>query len=351
MAKRRLIAVLVFDGITLMDVVSVAEVFEISERFACESSLGAYEVKLVSRHGGAIRSWSGLTVETESWSVLDDQGIDTIIVPGGGPPQNPPVPADVVAWLSVNGSRARRVCGVCTGTFLIAASGLARGRRVTTHWQSIGVLANRFSDVFVDPEPIYVKDGCIWTSAGFTAGIDLALALIEEDEGHAISVATAKQLVLFLRRPGPQPQLSALLKAQCAEDPDFSSLHAWIADHLSEDLRIDRLAAVTGMTTRTFERQYTSRVGRTPGRTIAELRIEAAIRLMNSSDCSLKEVARRTGFQEEQNLRRTFLRLHGVTPETFRRQLSHVSVQATERSSSAVTASVASFAKETHGDD
>jgi transcriptional regulator GlxA family with amidase domain len=146
MAKRRLIAVLVFDGITLMDVVSVAEVFEISERFACESSLGAYEVKLVSRHGGAIRSWSGLTVETESWSVLDDQGIDTIIVPGGAPPQNPPVPADVVAWLSVNGSRARRVCGVCTGTFLIAASGLARGRRVTTHWQSIGVLANRFSD-------------------------------------------------------------------------------------------------------------------------------------------------------------------------------------------------------------
>jgi transcriptional regulator GlxA family with amidase domain len=324
MAAKRLIVIVLFDGVTLMDVVSVAEAFEIAERFSRETTLGSYEVELVSRDGGAIRSWSGMAVETKPWSQLDGRPIDTIIVPGGGPPERPPVPGDAVAWLRANAERARRVCGVCTGTFLIAASGLADGRRVTTHWQAIGVLAEQFPLVMADADPIYVKDGRVWTSAGFAAGIDLALALIEEDEGHATAVAVAKLLVMFLKRPGLQPQLSALLRAQSADDPDFSRLHAWIAEHLLEDLRVERLATIAGMATRTFERQYTSRIGRTPGRTVAELRMDAAIRLMTSSGYSLKDVARRAGFQDEQNLRRAFLRLRGVTPEMFRKQVDEL---------------------------
>ncbi|PEQ10516.1 hypothetical protein B2G71_22075 [Novosphingobium sp. PC22D] len=298
----------------MIDVVAWAEVFELAEQYGRTGGLGAYKVVIVSENGGMVRGWSGVAVEARPWAELEGSSIDTIIVAGGGPPADPPVPSPAVEWLAANAGNARRICGVCTGTFLLAAAGLCERRRITTHWQSRPTILERYDLEVAETDPVYVRDGKLWTTAGFTAGMDMALALIEEDVGHSLSVDLAGMLVMFLKRPGVQPQLSLQLSAQRSEDPDFSRLHAWILEHIEEDLRVERLAEQVGMTPRTFERRYTSSVGRTPARTVAEIRLEKALGLLSRNDRSLKDVARSCGFSSEQQMRRTFVRLRGGNP-------------------------------------
>jgi transcriptional regulator GlxA family with amidase domain len=224
----------------------------------------------------------------------------------------------LVDWVRQRTKKARRVASVCTGAFLLAASGALDGRRAVTHWSYCAELARRFPAVRVESDPIFVRDGSVWTSAGVTAGIDLALALIEEDLGHAVAIEAARRLVVFMKRPGGQSQFSAALAAQASASGPFEALHSWMAAHLRDDLSVERLAERARMTPRTFARRYVDEVGRTPARTVSALRLEAASRSLAESRRPLKRIALDCGFGSEQNLRRAFMRRFGVLPLEYR---------------------------------
>jgi transcriptional regulator GlxA family with amidase domain len=286
----------------------------------------AYRTTVASIDGGPLQTYPGLPILTERLDTLDDEPIDTLIIPGV------PVDADcstlqpeLVAWIRRNAPRARRVCSVCTGAFYLAAAGRLDGRRATTHWGEAQLLAHHFPRVQVDADPIFIRDigrgegeSVVWTSAGVTAGIDLALALIEEDVGHAVAMQAARRLVVFMKRQGGQSQFSAALAAQASADGPFDALHGWMAAHLRDDLSVERLAERTRMSPRTFARRYVDEVGRTPAKTVSALRLEAAARALAESPRPLKRIALDCGFGSEQNLRRAFLRRFGVLPLDYR---------------------------------
>jgi transcriptional regulator GlxA family with amidase domain len=214
--------------------------------------------------------------------------------------------------------RARRVCSVCTGAFVLAAAGLLDGKRAVTHWASCELLQARHPAIRVESDPIFLNDGAIWTSAGVTAGIDLALALVQADLGHGLAMQVAQRLVVFLKRPGGQSQFSAPLRAQAASDDGLAALCAWMEAHLGEDLRVERLAARAGMSPRTFARTYAAKLGTTPAKTVEALRVAAARRALEEGDAPIKRVAHACGFGDEERMRRAFLRRVGVSPSDYR---------------------------------
>ncbi|HZZ03025.1 GlxA family transcriptional regulator [Paraburkholderia sp.] len=285
----------------------------------------AYRTTVASIDGGVLQTFPGLPVVTERLDSLDDQPIDTLIVPGIPIDDHCTLQPELVAWIRRRAPQARRVCSVCTGAFYLAAAGLLDGRRATTHWREAPHLARRFPNVRVDADPIFIRDagqgegaGVVWTSAGVTAGIDLALALIEEDVGHAVAMQAARRLVVFMKRPGGQSQFSAALAAQASAGRPFEALHSWMAAHLRNDLSVERLAERAQMSPRTFARRYVDEVGRTPARTVSALRLEAAARVLAESRRPLKRIALDCGFGSEQNLRRAFVRRFGVLPLEYR---------------------------------
>jgi transcriptional regulator GlxA family with amidase domain len=222
-------------------------------------------------------------------------------------------------WLRQRVKKARRVASVCTGAFLLGASGALDGRRAVTHWSYCAELARRFPAVRVEPDPIFVRDGSIWTSAGVTAGIDLALALVEEDLGRTTALAVARYLVVFLKRPGGQAQFSEALSLQSAED-EFGALHQWISKHLAGDLSLSRLAREAGMSERSFSRHYAKATGLTPLRAIERLRVEAARRMLSETRLPVKRIFQRCGFGSEETMRRSFLRVLATAPQDYRRR-------------------------------
>ena len=225
--------------------------------------------------------------------------------------------APLVDWVRDRAAQARRVASVCTGAFLLAAAGVLDGRRAVTHWKACARLAKRFPAVRVEPDPIFVRDGSVWTSAGVTAGIDLTLALVEEDLGRSIALAVARHLVVFLKRPGGQAQFSTTLALQTSEDK-FGALHEWINGHLADDLSLTVLADQAGMSERSFSRHYAEATGQTPARAIERLRVEGARHLLLDSRVPIKRIAQRCGFGSEETMRRSFLRLLSVTPHDYR---------------------------------
>ena len=227
--------------------------------------------------------------------------------------------ASLVEWLKVRAGAARRTASVCTGAFLLAAAGLLDHRRAVTHWEYCDELSRRHPAVTVEPDPIFVHDDPMWTSAGVTSGIDLSLALVEEDLGRALALSVARQLVVFLKRPGGQAQFSAALSLQSA-DERFADLHVWLAEHLAEDLPLSRLAAQSGMSERTFLRRYREATGLTPARAIERLRVEAARQLLADTRLPAKRIATRCGFGSEETMRRNFARLQGVSPQEYRQR-------------------------------
>jgi transcriptional regulator GlxA family with amidase domain len=224
-------------------------------------------------------------------------------------------------WLRDRAGRVRRVRSVCTGAFLLAEAGVLDRRRAVTHWSVCADLARRFPAVRVETDPIFVRDGPVWTSAGVTAGIDLALALIQDDLGRSIALAVARYLVVFLKRPGGQAQFSAALSLQMADDR-FGMLHDWIAEHLTEDLSLPALAQQAAMSERSFSRHYVEATGLTPARAIEHLRVEAARRMLSDSQLPIKRIAQRCGFGSEETMRRSFLRLLSVAPQDYRARFS-----------------------------
>jgi transcriptional regulator GlxA family with amidase domain len=227
-----------------------------------------------------------------------------------------------VSWLRDHARQAGRVASVCTGAFLLAEAGLLAGRRVTTHWAYCAKLAGKYPDITVDPDPIFIKDGNLSTSAGVTAGIDLALALVEDDLGRDTALAVARQLVVFLRRPGSQSQFSAQLAAQSASRQPLREVQQWIAEHPEEDLSIAALARRASLSERHFARAFAAKVGVPPGRHVDQVRIEAARRRLEDTADGVEETARACGYGTPEAMRRAFLKALGVSPAEYRRRFT-----------------------------
>jgi len=312
----RRIAVLAVEEAQLLDVTGPLQCFATANDLADKGGPLPYEPIAVSLNGGPLRSSSGLELMTRRLDDIDD--VDTLLVAGGIGTRRAMHDATLMGAIRALAGRVRRLASVCTGAYLLAAAGLLDGKRVATHWGSAEDLQRRFPRIRVVPEPIFIFDDGVWTSAGVTAGIDLALALIQEDLGHERAMLVARQLVVFLKRPGGQAQFSATLEAQSAAGQEFAALHAWVRDHLAEDLRVERLADEAGMSARTFARTYAAKAGRTPARMVEAMRIEAARRSLEATNRSLKQIARDCGFGDEERMRRAFQRRLGVCPFDYR---------------------------------
>lgn len=316
----RHILIVAFDGANLLDITGPQETFSTVSRAATPDA-APYRPVVCSIAGGYVRTSAGLALVTEPIAQYAQGPIDTVVIPGGRA-DDPPIPTDVTDWVTRHSDRIRRLCSVCTGAFILAATGLLDGRRATTHWLAASRLQASYPRIHVDPDRIYVRDGNIWTSAGVTAGIDLSLALVEADLGHAAAMQAARRLVVFLKRPGGQSQFSAPLAAQSAVTDRFADLHAWICTHLNGDLRVERLAERMHMSPRTFARLYVGRTGRTPAKMVEILRVEAACRALEGDESSLKRVAAYSGFRNEQQLCRAFQRRLGISPVEYRERFA-----------------------------
>jgi transcriptional regulator GlxA family with amidase domain len=310
----RLIELLAFPHFQILDVTGPLQVFATANNIAGGNS-PPYAIHVVSQAGGAVASSSGVELLTDALPPRDST-LDTLIIAGGSGIEAAATDEALIDWVRGRAHQARRFASVCTGAVLVATSGLLDGRRAATHWSLCAELARRFPLVQVQPDPIFVHDGPAWTSAGITAGIDLALALVEEDLGRTVALAVARYLVVFLKRPGGQAQFSAALALQ--DDGRFDTLHSWMGAHLSGDLSLPLLANQAGMSERSFSRHYLEATGQTPARAVETLRVEAARGLLLDSQLPVKRVAQRCGFGSEETMRRSFLRLLAATPQEYR---------------------------------
>jgi transcriptional regulator GlxA family with amidase domain len=257
-----------------------------------------------------------LTADRSYRSVRGD--IDTLIVTGVDGPDDARRDPDLLRWLARIAPRVRRLVGLCTGTFVLAEAGLLDGRCATTHWMDCDELARRFPRTAVQRDPIYVRDGSVYTSAGSTAGLDLVLALVEEDVGRRVALQVAQRMVFFLKRPGGQAQFSAQLSTQMAERQPLRDLQAWILDHPEADLSVDMLASRVSMSPRNFFRVFVHEVGMTPGRFVERVRVEAARRLLEETSRGIPDVAVTCGFGSLETMRLAFRRALGVNPKGYR---------------------------------
>jgi transcriptional regulator GlxA family with amidase domain len=318
----RRVAVIAYPRVDPLDVAGPCEVFATAR--SALRALGApnepgYAVEVLScSRELAINSDSAVRLLAHR-SYRSCRGeIDTLLVAGGLGYNEAARDRDLLRWLHRVAPRVRRLGSVCTGSFVLAAAGLLDGRRATTHWNYCQRLAREYPTVRVDPDPIFVRDGNVYTSAGVTAGMDLALALVEEDHGRDVALHVARNLVLFVRRPGGQSQFSALLELQAADREPLRELQAWVAEHLDQDLSVERLAGRVHMSPRNFARVFSRQVGWTPARFVERLRVEAARRRLEESAAGLAQVARECGFGSADSLRRSFLRVLRVAPSDYR---------------------------------
>lgn len=314
----RKIVVLAVENAQLLDVTGPFQCFASANDVTEVPDRLPYDPIIVSPLGGLLKTQSGLVIMTRSLADLAQEEIDTLIVAGGLGTRRAMRDAALIQAVRDWSGRVRRLASVCTGAYLLAAAGLLDGRRVATHWWAAEDLQRRFPRIAVEPEPIFIRDGAIWTSAGVTAGIDLSLALIQDDLGHDHAMRIARQLVVFLKRPGGQAQFSAALEEQAATDQDFAGLHAWVREHLADELKVERLAEQAGMSARTFARAYAAKAGRTPARMVEAMRIESARRALEATGRPLKQIARDCGFGDEERMRRAFQRRLGVCPLDYR---------------------------------
>jgi len=305
------VLVVLFDRVQSLDVTGPVEVFS--------HASDAYRVRTASLGGGMVRTTNGLRMIPDA-DLLSTRPRDLLLIPGGpGARQSEP---ELVGWVRQHAGRAQRLASVCTGAFLLAEAGLLAGRRATTHWAYCAALAERYPDIDVDPDPIFVRDGHVITSAGVTAGIDTALALVEEDLGRDRALGIARDLVVFLRRPGSQAQFSAQLSAQVAKREPLREVQQWIADNPAADLSVETLASRASLSPRQFARAFAAEVGMPPGRYVDRVRLESARRRLEDTTDGVEETARACGYGTPEAMRRAFTRALGASPAEYRRRFS-----------------------------
>jgi transcriptional regulator GlxA family with amidase domain len=318
----RTVAILAFPGVQSLDVTGPLEVFSAAQTLIDVTGRtdAGYELVVVSADGEPLATSSGLGVAPHCGFVDAPRRIDTLVVAGGAGSRAASADATTLEWVAAASKRARRTASVCTGAFLLAAAGLLDGRRATTHWASAGELSRSYPAVRVDPEPIYLRDGDVWTSAGVTAGMDLALALVEEDLDREAALTIARHLVMFLRRPGNQSQFSATLAAQEPVREPLREVRRHIVEHPEAELSVEALAQRAHMSPRHFARSFRAETGVTPARYVESVRLEAARRALEDSRVPVAEIARMCGFGSSETMRRSFLRALAVGPAEYRRR-------------------------------
>lgn len=315
----RRIEILGFPACQLLDVTGPLQVFASANDQLRQAGQPAPYAPVVMAATSRLVTSSGLALEAEPLPAAS-ASLDTLVVAGGWGVYDACKDTSLVRWIGDRAEQARRVASVCSGAFLLATTGLLDGRRAVTHWGRCADFAARFPKVRLEPDPIFIRDGRFWTSAGVTAGIDLALAMVEADLGRDIALSVARQLVVFLKRPGGQSQFSAALTLQ-DNGSRFDGLHGWIMENLHRPLALPDLAAAAGMSERTFSRRYREQTGRTPARAVEDIRLESARRLLEQKQ-PVARIVSRCGFGTEETLRRTFLRRLGVTPQAYRERFA-----------------------------
>ncbi|PSJ41665.1 GlxA family transcriptional regulator [Allosphingosinicella deserti] len=310
-----------FDNALALDIAGPAEVFAAANRL--RRSGEAYALSYWSPRGGPVVTASGMIIDTQPIAACTPDALSTLIVSGGIGLDDAARLRALVEPLEPIARGCERVCSVCSGAFILAAAGLLDDRRAVTHWEDVARFKTLFPAVHVETDPIYVQDGHIWTSAGVSAGIDLALALVEQDLGRRVALTVARQLVVFLHRPGGQAQYSKVLTGQIAAESRgatsrLGALSGWIADRLGERLDVERLARHCAMSSRSFARKFAACYGTTPARFVEDLRLEAAIGALEAGRTSIKRIAAETGFGDEERMRRVFHRRLGISPQSFR---------------------------------
>ncbi|MGH8222529.1 MAG: GlxA family transcriptional regulator [Woeseiaceae bacterium] len=314
------VATLAYAGAQILDITGPLEVFSRAARWLRDEGKTAelaYSVEIVAERAGPVRMSSGLElVARRSFRQL--KHIDTLLVAGGIGYAEACDNVELIAWLQRQQPRVKRMASICTGALILARAGLLRGRRATTHWHYCDALRGADAGVEVDPDAIYVQQGNLYTSAGVTAGMDLALALVEEDWGRGTALAVAQALVMYMKRPGGQSQFSSLMAAQQSPSDPFRELQIWIHGQLHDDLSVERLAARLAMSPRNFARTFVREVGETPAKYVERVRLEAARRELSESRRSIDQIAVRCGFGTAETLRRTFLRHLQITPNDYR---------------------------------
>ena len=308
----RVIALLIFDDFQILDAAGPIAAFEIAARIAP----GAYETKTIAAAPGLVRSSSGVAIAAAS--LASARRCDTLLIAGGLGTRAAATDTAALAFVKRTAARARRTASVCSGAYVLAAAGLLDGRRATTHRSRSRDFQRRFPKVRLEPDLIFVRDGRIWSSAGITAGIDLALAMISDDLGEEVARAVARQLVVYHRRPGGQSQFSALLELESRQDK-FVTLLRWAGERLHERLAVEDLAEKSGMSPRNFARAFSAATGVTPAKAIERLRLDKAKSELETGGGPIETIARGSGFGDPERMRRAFLRVYGQPPQAFRR--------------------------------
>jgi transcriptional regulator GlxA family with amidase domain len=307
----RQIAMLIYRDFQLLDAAGPIAAFEIAARY----EPGSYTLRVVAAEPGSVTSSSGVSLQAAPFGPA--RAVDTLVVAGGDGSRSALLCAKTRRFIQTCARRARRTTSVCSGSYLLAAAGLLDGRRATTHWSRAGDFARKFPLVRVEPDHIFVKDGSIWTSAGISAGIDLSLAMIEEDLGESVARRTAQQLVVYYRRPGGQSQFSALLEMERANGR-FAALLDYVRSHLDRRHSVTDLAEHICMSPRNFSRAFRAETGMSPAKAIEQLRAETARGSLASSGRPVQDIARFCGFGNAERMRRTFLRLFGTPPSALK---------------------------------
>jgi transcriptional regulator GlxA family with amidase domain len=316
---------LAYPGVQVLDVMGPLEVFSRTSRWLRDHGHRrdhAYRVEIIGIRHGAFPASSGLRLHAEHGYAEVRGGIDTLLIAGGVGSEHYRHDAALRRWIKRQAGQVRRLASVCTGAFLLAEAGLLAGRRATTHWGACANLAREFPGIRVEPDPVFIRQGSIYTSAGVTAGMDLALAMVEEDHGRDVALAVARELVMFVRRPGGQAQFSAQLSAQLAEREPIRDLQAYIAEHPAEDLSVEKLARRLATSPRTFARVFAREVGMTPAHYVAAVRVESARRLLEETHEPLESICQASGLGTSESMRRAFLRVVGVPPGQYRQRFS-----------------------------
>lgn len=315
--ESRRIGIVVYDGVLSIDVAGPLEVFDTARQQTDGGPNPSYSVEIVAKRAGPIATAAGMEIIARV-GFGDCEPFDTVLVAGGHSSLEAAYDDEITTYLRSISGRTRRIASVCTGAFVLAGAGLLDGRRAATHWAYADTLAEMFPNVLVDADPIYLRDGNVYTSAGGTAGTDLALAMVEEDHGRELALHVARCLVMFLKRPGGQSQFSPFLAEQLADHPPIRRLQDWIVENLREDLTVPSLAKRVAMSPRNFTRHFTEEVGASPARYVESLRIVAARHLLEDSRRPVKSVAATCGFGSEEAMRRAFLKTLGVGPAAYR---------------------------------